>query len=197
MRLPTRIPVRSYSGRMATADETMRDAQFANLYTELRDIAKRELRRAGANAALSPTTVLHEAYLRLQQRHSETLEAEADFLSYAARVMRNLVIDMFRHREAIKRGGGFEITTLETSTPGLAADASDLQSLGDAIDALSKHDPELAQLVDLKFFCGFSFIEIANMREVSDRTVQRDWEKARLLLRRLIDGEDVLTRISP
>jgi hypothetical protein len=107
--------------------------------------------------------------------------------------MRNLVIDMFRHREAIKRGGGFEITTLETSTPALVVDASDLQSLGDAIDALSKHDPELAQLVDLEFFCGFSFVEIAHMREVSDRTVQRDWEKARLLLRRLIDGEDVLT----
>ncbi|HEY2400424.1 MAG TPA: ECF-type sigma factor [Steroidobacteraceae bacterium] len=177
---------------MATTDETMRDAQFASLYAELRDIAKRELRRAGANASLSPTTVLHEAYLRLQQRRSETLEAEADFLPYAARVMRNLVIDMFRHREAIKRGGGFEITTLETSTPALVADVSDLESLGDAIDALSKHDPELAQLVDLKFFCGFSFIEIAGMRDVSDRTVQRDWEKARMLLRRLIDGEDVL-----
>jgi RNA polymerase sigma factor (TIGR02999 family) len=175
---------------MATVDETLRDAQFTSLYAELRDIAKRELRRAGANAALSPTTVLHEAYLRLQQRNSGALEAEADFLSYAARVMRNLVIDMFRHREAIKRGGGFEITTLETSTPALVADVSDLQSLGDAIDALSKHDPELAQLVDLKFFCGFSFTEIAGMRDVSDRTVQRDWEKARMLLRRLIGGED-------
>jgi RNA polymerase sigma factor (TIGR02999 family) len=190
--MPTRIPVWSYSGRMATSDETMRDAQFASLYAELRDIAKRELRRAGANASLSPTTVLHEAYLRLQQRQNKTLEAEADFLPYAARVMRNLVIDMFRHREAIKRGGGFEITTLETSTPALVADVSDLESLGDAIDALSKHDPELAQLVDLRFFCGFSFIEIAGMRGVSDRTVQRDWEKARVLLRRLIDGEDVL-----
>jgi RNA polymerase sigma factor (TIGR02999 family) len=190
----------SYIGSMVTSDEIMgpkssserRDTRFASLYAELRDIAKRELRRAGANASLSPTTVLHEAYLKLQQRHCETLEAESDFLPYAARVMRNLVIDMFRHREAIKRGGGFEITTLETSTPALVADASDLQSLGDAIDALSKHDPELAQLVDLKFFCGFSFVEIAGMREVSDRTVQRDWEKARLLLRRLIDGEDML-----
>jgi hypothetical protein len=79
---------------MAILDETMRDAQFASLYAELRDIAKRELRRADANnAALSPTTVLHEAYLRLQQRNSGPLETEADFLSYAARVMRNLVID--------------------------------------------------------------------------------------------------------
>jgi RNA polymerase sigma factor (TIGR02999 family) len=169
-----------------------RDEQFASLYAELRDIAKRELRRSGANAALSPTTVLHEAYLRLQQRRSEALESEADFIPYAARVMRNLVIDMVRRREAIKRGGGFEITTLETSTPAPVAEPSDLKTLGDAIDALSKHDPDLAQLVDLKFFCGFSFVEIARMREVSDRTIQRDWEKARMLLRRMIDGEDRL-----
>jgi RNA polymerase sigma factor (TIGR02999 family) len=185
---------------MGTSDEPVdtkispdpRDEQFASLYAELRDIAKRELRRSGANAALSPTTVLHEAYLRLQQRQSEALESEADFLPYAARVMRNLVIDMVRHRQAIKRGGGFEITTLETSTPALVPEPSDLETLGDAIDALSKHDPELAQLVDLKFFCGFSFVEIAGMRGISDRTVQRDWEKARLLLQRMIDGEDRL-----
>jgi RNA polymerase sigma factor (TIGR02999 family) len=185
---------------MATSDEPVdpkicpdpRDEQFASLYAELRGIAKRELRRSGANGALSPTTVLHEAYLRLQQRRNDALESEADFLPYAARVMRNLVIDMVRHREAIKRGGGFEITTLETSTPGLVAETADLKTLGDAIDALSKHDPDLAQLVDLKFFCGFSFVEIARMREVSDRTVQRDWEKARMLLRRMIDGEDRL-----
>jgi RNA polymerase sigma factor (TIGR02999 family) len=164
-----------------------RDTQFATLYADLRDIAKREVRRAGANAALSPTTVLHEAYLRLQHRQHGALEGESDFLRYAARVMRNLVIDMVRHREAIKRGGGFELTTLETSTPEVVADVSDLEILGDAIDALSKHDPELAQLVDLKFFCGFSFVEIAEKRESSERTVQRDWEKARMILRRIMD----------
>jgi hypothetical protein len=85
---------------VATADDTLRDAQFASLYAELRDIAKRELRRAGANAALSPTTVLHEAYLTLQRRHSGALEAEADFLSYAARVMRNLVIELIDGEDA-------------------------------------------------------------------------------------------------
>ena len=97
--------------------------------------------------------------------------------------MRNLVIDMVRRRQAIKRGGGFEITSLPNSSPELSAEAAELESLGSAIDTLSTHDPALAELVDLKFFCGFSFVEIANVRGVSERTIQRDWEKARILLR--------------
>ena len=106
--------------------------------------------------------------------------------------MRNLVIDLIRHRQAIKRGGGFEITSLRSSVPELSADAAELESLGAAIDTLSSLDPALAELVDLKFFCGFSFVEIATVRGVSERTIQRDWEKARILLRRALEGQDLL-----
>jgi RNA polymerase sigma factor (TIGR02999 family) len=168
----------------AGATPETQDTRFAMLYTELRQIAQRELHRSGDNGALSPTTILHEAYLKLQQRPGTAIPAQGEFLAYASRVMRNLVIDMVRRRQAIKRGGGFEITSLPNSPPELsAAAATDLESLGSAIDTLSAHDPALAELVDLKFFCGFSFVEIANVRGVSERTIQRDWEKARILLR--------------
>lgn len=165
---------------------------FATLYSELRQIARRELHRIGDNGALSPTTVLHEAYLKLQQRPRAGLTSHGEFLAYASRVMRNLVIDLVRHGQAIKRGGRFDITSLGSSTPELTGDAAELESLGAAIDTLSTLDPPLAELVDLKFFCGFSFVEIATMRGVSERTVQRDWEKARILLQRALEGQDLL-----
>jgi RNA polymerase sigma factor (TIGR02999 family) len=183
----------STSGEVAgAAAGAQQGTLFATLYAELRQIAQRELRRSGGSGALSPTTILHEAYLKLQQRPGANLSAHGEFLAYASRVMRNLVIDLVRHRQAIKRGGGFEITSLGSSTPQLTSDAAELESLSAAIDTLSALDPALAELVDLKFFCGFSFVEIATLRSVSQRTVQRDWEKARMLLRRALEGQDLL-----
>ena len=167
-------------------------ALFASLYSELRQIARRELRRNGGIGALSPTTILHEAYLKLGQRESAVPASEGEFLAYASRVMRNLVIDLIRHRAAIKRGGGFEITSLEGASPEASANADELQALSAAIDALSALDPALAELVDLKFFCGFSFVELAALRSVSERTLQREWEKARILLRAALEGQDLL-----
>ena len=164
---------------------------FATLYAELRQIAQRELRRGDGSGALSPTTVLHEAYLKLQQRPG-ALTQRGEFLAYASRVMRNLIIDLVRRRQAVKRGGNFEITSLPSSVPDLLADAAELERLGSAIDTLAALDPTLAELVDLKFFCGFSFVEIATTRGVSERTVQRDWEKARILLRRALEDQDLL-----
>jgi RNA polymerase sigma factor (TIGR02999 family) len=165
---------------------------FATLYAELRQIAQRELRRGDGSGALSPTTILHEAYLKLRQRPGAALTQRGEFLAYASRVMRNLVIDLVRRRQAIKRGGSFEITSLPSSVPELVADAAELERLGSAIDTLAALDPTLAELVDLKFFCGFSFVEIATTRGVSERTVQRDWEKARILLRRALEDQDLL-----
>ena len=165
---------------------------FATLYAELRQIAQRELRRGDGSGGLSPTTVLHEAYLKLQQRPGAAITQHGEFLAYASRVMRNLIIDLVRRRQAIKRGGSFEITSLPSSVPELVADAAQLEHLGSAIDTLAALDPTLAELVDLKFFCGFSFAEIATTRGVSERTVQREWEKARILLRRALKDPDLL-----
>lgn len=103
-------------------------------------------------------------------------------MAYAARVMRGLIIDYARNRKAQERGGCFEITSLDGDVAAPAADAAMLIRIGDALDALG----ELAQVVDLKFFCGFAFVEIATMRGVSERTIQRQWEKARIYLYGLV-----------
>src|SRR3981081_1561336 len=111
------------------------------------------------------------------------------FLGYAARVMRGLIIDHARGRHAQKRGGLFEITSLDTEAMDNAADHRELVQISEALDELSKVEPSLAEVVDLKFFCGFSFAEIAAMRDVSERTVQRNWEKARIYLHRKIRAD--------
>ena len=168
------------------------DALFATLYEELRQIAHREMRSNGA-LTLSATTLLHEAYVSMQRGSAKAFGDQAQFLAYSSRVMRSLIIDFARRRQAQKRGGAFEITRLTTVVPEQVIDAAELERLGVAIDALAALDPKLAELVDLKFFCGFSFVEIAAMRGISDRTVQRDWGKARLLLLRALEGRDLLS----
>jgi RNA polymerase sigma factor (TIGR02999 family) len=110
-------------------------------------------------------------------------------MGYAARVMRGLIIDHARSRQAQKRGGQFEITTLGTEVENAVDGEEKLERISGALDELAKAEPALAEVVDLKFFCGFSFQEIATMRDVSERTVQRQWEKARIYLHRSIAEE--------
>ena len=107
--------------------------------------------------------------------------------------MRGLIIDYARTRRANRRGRQFEITlSADQFPPDQAMEkAAELQRLGDALDELAELVPALAELVDLHFFCGFSFVEIATLRGVSDRTVQRDWRKARLLLQHALLHDDV------
>ena len=140
--------------------------------------------RHGGPLALASTTLLHEAYLDMAARDGASFPDQARFMGYAARVMRGLIIDHARSRHAIKRGGEFEITSLDVEGVENPADAKELSSISDALDELAKVEPELAQLVDLKFFCGFSFAEIATLLKLSERTAQRQWEKARIYLHR-------------
>jgi RNA polymerase sigma factor (TIGR02999 family) len=189
--VPPEIEGSQPDGGERRSAEAAGDGLFAQLYAELRQIARRELRRS-AGLAISPTTLLHETYLKVQQRHGVAFPDRPRFLAYAARAMRNLVIDYARSRQAQKRGGGVEITSLPTELPEQVADVAELERLGAAIDTLAELDPMLAQLVDLKFFCGYSLIDIASMRGVSERTVQRDWDKARVLLKRALEGHDLL-----
>ncbi len=162
---------------------------FAALYSELHRVAKRELGRSGVSGSLGATTLLHEAYLDIAGRSGPSFPDQARFMKYAARVMRGLIIDHVRSRRALKRGGAFEITALDTDAAGSAVDEAELMRISDALDDLAKVEPGLAELVDLKFFCGFSFAEIATMRSVSERTVQRQWEKARIYLHRSIRAD--------
>jgi RNA polymerase sigma factor (TIGR02999 family) len=167
-------------------------ALFVSLYDELRRIARRELRRSSGALALSATTLLHEAYFKMKERSDAVFPDEPHFLAYAARAMRTLVIDYARSRQAEKRGGAFHITRLPTEVPEQQTEAADLERLGAAIDKLAEHDSALAQLVDLKFFCGYSLIEIAAMRGISERTAQRDWDKARMLLKQALEDGNLL-----
>ncbi len=167
-----------------TGDTSATEALFSALYSELHRMAKRELARRGGGVSLSVTTLLHEAYLDMAGRAEAKFPDRARFMGYAARVMRGLIIDHARNRQAQKRGGLFEITSLNTTNVAEAADEGELSRISDALDKLAKVDAELAEFVDLKFFCGFSFAEIAAMRNLSERTVQRKWEKARIYLHR-------------
>ena len=165
-------------------DRSAADALFAALYSELHRLACRELARQGVPLGLSATTLLHQAYLDMAEREGPAFPDRARFMGYAARVMRGLIIDHARNRQAQKRGGLFEITSLTTDVLENTVDYLELERIGEALDQLGKTEPSLAEIVDLKFFCGFSFSEIAAMRAVSERTVQRNWEKARIYLHR-------------
>jgi RNA polymerase sigma factor (TIGR02999 family) len=177
--------------RAEGADPAVADQLFALLYSELRRLADVHLRRGHAALTLGTTTLVHEAYLSMVGRPEAEFPDRARFFAYASRAMRGLVIDYARRRSAKKRGRQYEITLVEDDGDGAAVEAaaSDLPALGDALTELAELDPTLAELVDLHFFAGFSFGEIATFRGVSERTVQRDWRKARVLLHRsLSDG---------
>lgn len=163
-------------------DDPSRQALFASLYAELTRLARRELARGGPHLTLGAATLVHEVYVDLATRVGPSFPDEARFMAYAARAMRGIIIDYARRRCAQKRGGRFEITSIRTD-PGVATvDDAELTRIGDALDELARADPMLAQVVDLKFFCGLSFGEIAKLQGISMRTVQRNWEKARIYL---------------
>jgi RNA polymerase sigma factor (TIGR02999 family) len=167
-------------------DRSASEALFAALYAELHRIARRELSRSQSPNTLGATSLLHQAYLELSQRDGAMFPDRNRFMAYAARVMRGLIIDYARNRHAQKRGGLFELTSLSTDIADAAPLPAELSQVSDALDALAEIDPTLAEVVDLKFFCGFSFAEIAAMQHVSERTVQRNWQKARVYLHRTI-----------
>jgi len=171
-------------GAADRGDRSAADALFSTLYSELHRLAKCELARQSLPLILSATTLLHQAYLGMAEREGPSFPDRARFMGYAARVMRGLIIDHARERHAQKRGGLFEITSLDTEAMENAVDHRELVQISETLDELGKVEPALAEIVDLKFFCGFSFAEIAAMRDVSERTVQRDWEKARIYLHR-------------
>ncbi|MGH9738153.1 MAG: ECF-type sigma factor [Candidatus Acidiferrales bacterium] len=167
-------------------DDSAAAALFAALYSELHKLAKRELARQGIPVSLSATTLLHQAYLDMAEREGPSFPDRARFMGYAARVMRGLIIDHARSRHAQKRGGQFEITSLTTKVNEVGVDDRELEQIDTALNELADVEPALAEIVDLKFFCGFSFAEIGAIKAISERTAQRQWEKARVYLYRSI-----------
>lgn len=169
--------------------KTARDAVFAALSRELHRLAETHLRKHQGDLTLSATTLLHEAYLDIARRSHLAFPSRGRFLSYASRAMRGLVTDFITHRQAVKRPGELMFLPLHEASASTTRSAVNLETLSQALDDLAMLDPDLSALVDLKFFCGFSFTEIAALRGVSERTVQRDWAKARLLLHHALSDE--------
>ena len=175
----------TFAERFASADRgepAAADALFTALYAELHRLAARQLAKSGPGSSLGTTSLLHEAYLDMSQREGLAFPDRARFLGYAARVMRGVVIDAVRRRQAEKRGGGFEITGLDGHEAAAGEEDRSLAALSDALDELARAEPELAELVDLHYFCGFTFAEIAALKGIGERTAHRHWERARLYL---------------
>lgn len=174
--------------RTQQGDRSAADQLFTTLYAELHRLARREVGRLGAFTPVGATTLLHEAYLDISGRDALAFPDHAHFMAYAARAMRGVVIDRVRERQAQKRGGGLDITSLDTDTADQCPQPEMLNDIGEVLDELALLEPALAQVVDLKFFCGFSMVEIAGLMGTSERTAQRQWEKARLLLFRAMQS---------
>jgi RNA polymerase sigma factor (TIGR02999 family) len=162
------------------------DVLFSTLYSELHRLARRQLAGQFIPARFGATTLLHEAYLNMAKGAS--FPDRARFMAYASRVMRGLIIDHARARKSAKKGGRYHITAITLDNLASPIDARELALINDALEELTTVEPELATLVDLKFFCGFSFAEIGAMQMFSERTVQRKWEKARIYLYQSIRG---------
>lgn len=163
-------------------DRAAADALFGALYAELHRLARAQLARSEGSLTLGTTSLLHEAYVDLSKGDVSRFPDRARFMAYAARAMRGLIIDYARNRKAQKRGGAFEIASLDGEVVDRSTEDLELGRLNEALNELADVDPDLVQIVDLKFFCGFSFPEIAAMKGVSERTVFRQWEKARIYL---------------
>jgi RNA polymerase sigma factor (TIGR02999 family) len=170
-------------------DDTATAGQlFPVLYRELHRLAQRELRSHAPRATLSATTLLHEAYLDLSKSTAK-FPGRGQFFSYAARAMRGLIIDYVRERRATKRGGEFFLTTLDVDIDGPVPELQETTRLNDALIELARVDAPLAELIDLKFFCGLTFAQIAELRGMGERSVQREWAKARLLLLHMLRAD--------
>jgi RNA polymerase sigma factor (TIGR02999 family) len=168
-------------------DQKISDELFGALYEELHRLARCQLAHQ-VPMSIGATTLLHQAYIEMAGRNGTSFPDQARFMGYASRVMRGLIIDHARNRSAQKRGGQFHITS---SVEGVEqpADPLELEQLGTALDELAEVDPCLAEVVDMRFFCGFTFLEISAIKNVSERTVQRQWEKARIYLYRKLSRE--------
>ena len=160
---------------------------FEVLYDDLRLMARAKLRRSAPLTVLDTTALVHESYLRFLRTGDLRVEDRPHFLAYAARVMRSIVVDLIRSRLADRHGGNALHVTLNTDISDSASVREDeVIMVNDALDELATIDPRLVKVVEMRYFAGMSEDEIAESLGVSVRTVERDWEKARLFLYRAL-----------
>jgi RNA polymerase sigma factor (TIGR02999 family) len=159
------------------------DAVFAALYPELRRLAHARLSQGGRHTLLDTTVLINECYLKLVDGGRLALNDRGHFLAYAAHAMRSIIIDYARYRQRERRGGGAEHDTLNTElSDGLPTGDDQILAVHDALLDLAGREPRLAKVVEMRYFGGLTEAEIAQALDLTERTVRRDWEKARLLL---------------
>lgn len=172
--------------RARSGDRDSFDRVFAELYSELRRMAAQ--RSPGAGDTLSPTVLVNELYLKFSSGRGLQSLDRGHFLATAARAMRGLAVDHARAARAGKRGGGLDPVTLTAQLAGAGGDPIDLIALDRALDRLDAIDPGLRELVELHWFAGLDFVEIAAMRKVNERTVRRGWTRACAFLATQMSG---------
>lgn len=161
-------------------------AAYSRWYPELKEIAHARIQRSALRGRIQTTSLVHDSYLKLASQASLQFGTRLQFLAYASRTLRSLIIDQLREQRALRRGGGRQLLTLDTALAAGVSEDIDLERLGEALEALAAIDPPKARLVELRFFGGLTALEIAESIGSSERSVQRDWSKARALLLALL-----------
>ena len=169
--------------RARECDRAAMDELVQALYPELHRMAHARLARNSPITLLDTTSMVHETYLRLRNAGRIEAESHGQFLAYVAHIMRSVIVDLARKRRAGRRGGGVADVTLATEVlDGSQITDDDIERVNEAVLELEKADPRLKQIVEMRFFVGLTEEEIASALGISDRTVRRDWERARMLL---------------
>jgi len=182
---PDLPPITMLLRRATEGDRAALDEVFASLYPDLRRVARARLHSQGRADSMNTTTLVHESFMRLVNMSGLRLEDRHHFFAYAAKTMRNVIIDAAREQLALRRGGGAEHLTLGAGEAALVADSGssdELLRVNDALLELETLDPELVQVVEMRYFGGYSEQEIAEVQGVTERTVRRRWDKARAWL---------------
>lgn len=170
---------------MHPGPEVAVDELFAATYRELRQLAHSRLRGGGRNTVLDTTALVHESYLRLSKSAALQFPDRVRFLVYAGRVMRSIIIDMVRQRQAERHGGDavhLSLTGEVADNLGMPTGEDTILRVHEALADLEKVDERMARVVELRYFGGLTDAEVAQALQVTDRTVRRDWQQARLLL---------------
>jgi len=174
---------------LRNGDRGALDTLVPLLYEELRGIAHRQRDRRAHGETLQTTVLVHEAYLRLSEK-SRLQFVDADhFLAASATIMRHILVDHARMRLAQKRGGGDRTLPLSEASDALVQQAEGLLALDDALERLATVSPRLSEVVEMRFFAGFTMEEIGRLLGRDTRTIKRDWQKARMLLAGLLGDE--------
>ena len=176
-------PVTALIARWKAGDQSALEDLLPLVYDELRALARRYLSEERAGHTLQPTALVHEAYLRLVDQSPSGVENRAQFFGIAARLMRQVLVDHARSRQASKRGGG-NVTSLDDSADISPQKDLNVIALDDALNELSRLDERQARIVELRFFAGLTIEETSRVLDISEVTVTRSWTNARLWLRR-------------